>query len=372
MADNGAGLPARLYGRPWFEKPVLYYWAAAIGFRLHFPAEWAARLPSAFAALAAAITIGWLAWKFYGATAPFAWNPALLAPLMFSTSVGAIGFARAATPDMLFSACIALAMASATCILEANGTLRAPAPNALGLRLKSRRTHRRVPARRRKPTLAVAERRSTTLFVRRLSGPRGTRICCSAAIILAGRRNWFVSADNKAKQRAAFRAAHPLAIATFCIVALPWYILCAVRESRLHLPLHFSAQFRTILDAVISASPAILVFHSNYASRDSSLGRAPLARDARRRPTLARALAAQFPGIVFFMLGSISSFILQPDSIETAQLHSSNSPAISLTTRGQVMNLLRQSIRGEAVFRKKAHENSSRQESSLQLESRSE
>ena len=124
MAETGDWVTPRLYGQPWFEKPVLYYWAAAVGFRLHFPAEWAARLPSAFAALAATITIGWLARKFYGPTAPLAWNPALLAPLIFSTSVAAIGFARAATPDMLFSACIALAMASAASVLGANGALR--------------------------------------------------------------------------------------------------------------------------------------------------------------------------------------------------------------------------------------------------------
>ena len=144
MAETGDWVTPRLYGQPWFEKPALYYWAAAIGFRLHFPAEWAARLPSAFAALAAAITIGWLARKFYGATAPFEWNPALLAPLIFSTSVAAIGFARAATPDMLFSACIALAMASAACILDANGALRASAPERA-------RAHRQVPAHRGEP-----------------------------------------------------------------------------------------------------------------------------------------------------------------------------------------------------------------------------
>ena len=130
MAQTGDWVTPRLYGQPWFEKPILYYWAAAIGFRLHLPAEWAARLPSAFAALAAALTIGWLAWKFYGATAPLAWNPAILAPLIFSTSVAAIGFSRAATPDMLFSACIALSMASVACILDANGALRASASNA--------------------------------------------------------------------------------------------------------------------------------------------------------------------------------------------------------------------------------------------------
>jgi 4-amino-4-deoxy-L-arabinose transferase-like glycosyltransferase len=35
----------------------------------------------------------------------------------------------------------------------------------------------------------------------------------------------------KTKQwRAAFRVAHPFAIAAFCVVALPWYVLCAIRN----------------------------------------------------------------------------------------------------------------------------------------------
>src|ERR1700732_1279739 len=53
MATSGDWVTPRLYGQPWFEKPILYYWLGAIGFRLNLPAEWAARLPSAVAALAA-------------------------------------------------------------------------------------------------------------------------------------------------------------------------------------------------------------------------------------------------------------------------------------------------------------------------------
>ena len=58
MAQTGDWVTPRLYGSPWFEKPILYYWAAAVGFAFHLPAEWAARLPSAVAALAAALAIG--------------------------------------------------------------------------------------------------------------------------------------------------------------------------------------------------------------------------------------------------------------------------------------------------------------------------
>ena len=73
----------RLFGSPWFEKPILQYWTAAIGFVLHLPAEWAARFPSAIAALAAAVSIGWLGSRFEQTGKFCPWSPTILAPLFF-------------------------------------------------------------------------------------------------------------------------------------------------------------------------------------------------------------------------------------------------------------------------------------------------
>jgi 4-amino-4-deoxy-L-arabinose transferase-like glycosyltransferase len=216
MAQTGDWVTPRLYGSPWFEKPVLYYWAAAIGFGLHLPAEWAARLPSAIAALATAFAIGWLGWKHYGTdcgsglekeTGGLATNPVLLAPVIFSTSVAAIGFARAATPDMLFSASIALAMASAASCLRREGALRGQ-QNVSGSQENF-------------PLGALA------LFGAFLG--LGVLAKGPAAVILAGGAIgiWALSTS---RLRLALRLAHPIAIATFCIVALPWYVLCAHRN----------------------------------------------------------------------------------------------------------------------------------------------
>ncbi len=36
MSQTHDWITPRLYGQPWFEKPVLYYWAAAVGFLLWF------------------------------------------------------------------------------------------------------------------------------------------------------------------------------------------------------------------------------------------------------------------------------------------------------------------------------------------------
>lgn len=200
MSQTGDWVTPRLYGQPWFEKPILYYWLAAIGFKLHLSAEWAARLPSAFAALAAAVAIGWLASRYYGHNVPGA---KALAPVLFATTVGAIGFARAATPDMLFSAFIALAMASAATVLRNDKLLRseqgAQGSNSL-------------------PFIFFGAFLGFAVLAK---GP--------AAIILAGGALaiWAVATQQ---WRAPLKFFHPLALTAFCVIALPWYVLCALRN----------------------------------------------------------------------------------------------------------------------------------------------
>jgi 4-amino-4-deoxy-L-arabinose transferase-like glycosyltransferase len=207
MVETGDWVTPRLWGAPWFEKPVLYYWAAAIGFWMHLPAEWAARLPSAFAALAAAIAIGWLAWRHYDGETDSIARPALLAPVIFATSVAAIGFARAATPDMLFSAAITLAMVCAASVLRRGGALRVPSGGG-------------------------SENQERNLLMLALWGAclgLGVLAKGPAAVILASGALG-IWALATAQWRVAMRLAHPLAIAAFCAVALPWYVLCAVRN----------------------------------------------------------------------------------------------------------------------------------------------
>jgi 4-amino-4-deoxy-L-arabinose transferase-like glycosyltransferase len=190
MAATGDWVTPRLYGKPWFEKPILYYWGAALGYRALGDTEIAARLPSALAAALATLAMGWLALQLYGA------RTAIATMLILPTSVGMIGFARAATPDMLFSAMLALAMFAA----------------AHSLRLREDR----------RPT-----RLSLMLFGAFLGA--ATLAKGPAAIALAGGSValWALAAR---RWRNAFWLAHPWAIAAFSVVALPWYVLCAVRN----------------------------------------------------------------------------------------------------------------------------------------------
>lgn len=189
MAETGDWVTPRLDGQPWFEKPVLYYWSAAAAFRLFGVNEFSLRLPSAVFATLAALALAWLAWHIYGAGT--AW--AVL--LIFPTCVGVFAFARAGTTDMAFSASLALAMVAAF--------------RALG---NSEQTRRRTWQILFGALLGVAAL---------AKGP--------AAIVLAGGSvGLWALATGRWKQ--AWRLAHPLAVIAFCAVALPWYVLCAMRN----------------------------------------------------------------------------------------------------------------------------------------------
>ena len=300
MATSGDWVTPRLYGQPWFEKPVLYYWAAALGFLAHLPVEWAARLPSAVAALVAAIAIGWLGWKFYGTeSSPFA-SPFLIAPLIFSTSVAAIGFARAAGPDMLFSAALTLAMASGAIVLSRRGALRSENDNrastgsSRSLRASLfRRVARACSSRKRPGGSCTRRRRDRNLGYR--DEPVAQR-----APPRSSDRNHRVLRGRIAVVRALRRA-----------------------QSRLHPHIYFSAQFRAIPHAHVSASPAVLVFRPDSSARTASLDGVPLASAPRRIATLAAEILEQFAGILFRMLGYFPFFVFQLFAIETTRIYPS-------------------------------------------------
>jgi 4-amino-4-deoxy-L-arabinose transferase-like glycosyltransferase len=195
MHTTGDWITPKLYGQPWFEKPILYYWSAALGFKFMHSPEWAARLPSALAALIAALAAGALAFWLYGR------RTARATLLIFSTSIGVIAFARAAGPDMLFTAALALALFSAVSILEKRGAFPED------------------PLRRRpRDKLDLALLGVWLGFATIAKGP--------AAIILGGGSVllWAVPAK---KLKIALHMLHPLAVFCFALVALPWYVLCA-------------------------------------------------------------------------------------------------------------------------------------------------
>jgi 4-amino-4-deoxy-L-arabinose transferase-like glycosyltransferase len=92
-----------LYGKPWLEKPALYYWRA-MGFYKEFGvSDWSARLPSASATLALII----LAFLHLRRFRP---GGHLDAALIMVSSVAIVAFARGASTDMQLAAPFCMGM----------------------------------------------------------------------------------------------------------------------------------------------------------------------------------------------------------------------------------------------------------------------
>ncbi len=113
--------------------------------------------------------------------------------LMLPTSVAMIGFSRAASPDMLFAGMLTAAMAVASEMLQ-----------------------KQRPG----PLLRIA----FGFFLGAAVLAKGP-----AAVILAGGATLLWAALSR-QWRAPFRFLHPVIIAVFCATALPWYVLCALRN----------------------------------------------------------------------------------------------------------------------------------------------
>ena len=196
MAERGDWVTPRLYGKPWFEKPPLYYWMAGASFKLFGVSEVAARLPSAICALLATLALAWLAWRAYGA------ETARWLLLLLPTSIGMIGFSHAAATDMPFSAMLTIAMVGAAVVLGFT-------------------QNENTPILPRTPWFALLLFGFFLGLAALAKGP--------AAIVLSVGGVFFWALFTK-RWRDAFRLLHPVAIASFCAAALPWYILCARRN----------------------------------------------------------------------------------------------------------------------------------------------
>lgn len=92
-----------LYGKPWLEKPPLYYWRAMEVYWALGVSDWAARLPSATAATFMVAAIHFFLRRFRP-------GAQLNGALMTAASVGMIGFARGAGMDMLLAAAFVVGM----------------------------------------------------------------------------------------------------------------------------------------------------------------------------------------------------------------------------------------------------------------------
>lgn len=101
MLEHHDWITPTLGGRPWLEKPPLYYWQAMLAFSLFGVSDVAARLPSALDATLLVIAI-------YVFFRKFRRGVELDAALITASCAGMIGYARAASTDMPLAASFAI------------------------------------------------------------------------------------------------------------------------------------------------------------------------------------------------------------------------------------------------------------------------
>ena len=102
MVESGDWTTPHYNGQYRFEKPVLYYWLAALAYLVAGVSELAARVPSALAGLVLVLTTYACARRWYDE------GTGLLAGAMTATSFGYVAVARQALPDLLLACFITL------------------------------------------------------------------------------------------------------------------------------------------------------------------------------------------------------------------------------------------------------------------------
>jgi 4-amino-4-deoxy-L-arabinose transferase-like glycosyltransferase len=108
MALSGDWITPRLWGQPWFEKPALLYWMTATGFRLGFGPDLAPRLP---VALLSVLFLGFFWWRL---KVGWDWRAASYATALLATSAGWLTYSHVAVTDLplaaFFSAAVLLSL----------------------------------------------------------------------------------------------------------------------------------------------------------------------------------------------------------------------------------------------------------------------
>jgi 4-amino-4-deoxy-L-arabinose transferase-like glycosyltransferase len=105
MAEANRWVTPTLEGRPWLEKPPLYYWLTIPVAKLFGPGEAVARSASAICAFAAALALLWLGIGLNDRLG------GLIGGVILLTTLGFSAFGRSASTDMPMTACLTVALA---------------------------------------------------------------------------------------------------------------------------------------------------------------------------------------------------------------------------------------------------------------------
>lgn len=98
MARSGDWVTPRLWGEPWFEKPVLLYWMVGAAYRLGFGDDWAPRFGVALVSLA------FLLFYYTQMRREFGDLAALYSSVILATSAGWFAFSQVGVTDLPMAA----------------------------------------------------------------------------------------------------------------------------------------------------------------------------------------------------------------------------------------------------------------------------
>ena len=107
MLESGDWLSPQIYGKVWFDKPIMIYWLIAASFKLCGVNDFAARLPSALCGAATAGTAFWFSLCFYKRR-----QSAVMASLVLATSLQFWIISRGIVTDAALMLFFSLSMAA--------------------------------------------------------------------------------------------------------------------------------------------------------------------------------------------------------------------------------------------------------------------
>ncbi|HUI56321.1 MAG TPA: glycosyltransferase family 39 protein [Bryobacteraceae bacterium] len=195
MAASGDWITPRLAGQPWFEKPALLYWFEGAAYRIHLGPELAARLPVAILALAFLGFFWWILDREFGCAC------ASIATAILGTSAGWIICSQVGVPDLPLTATFSAAM-------------------LLALPWIARRDAGWLPHAAALLGAAVVAKGPVALA---LAIPVAVPWKLDGVPLAGGIR------ENLRE------LARPRVIVPFLVVALPWYLLCTLRNGSVFL-----------------------------------------------------------------------------------------------------------------------------------------
>ncbi len=182
MARSGDWITPRLWGQPWFEKPALSYWMSALGFRLGLGPELAPRLPVAVLAVGFLIFFWWIVRREFG------YRQAWFSVLILGTCGLWVAYSQVGVTDIPLAAPFSAAMLLLLPWIARRETKYFPVFGAL-------------------LGAAVLAKGLVPLV-----------LCAPPAIFV-----WWRCGRSPAKRLAQ-------AAAAFSVVAVPWYLLCYLRN----------------------------------------------------------------------------------------------------------------------------------------------